>query len=61
MIKMNLELIIDDKEWKVEILNNDIKHPYYAVNLYNHTLYINYEDVDKAKYAVWQMYHGRNI
>jgi hypothetical protein len=52
---MNLELIINDDSWIVQILLDTKK--YYIVDPTNKKLYIAKLDVNQVKYDVWLNYH----
>lgn len=52
---MNLELLINNNSWNVQILADTKK--YYIVDLENKKLYIANLNVDQVKYSVWQNYH----
>jgi hypothetical protein len=52
---MNLELIINDDSWIVQILLDTKK--YYIVDSINKKLYISNLNVDQVKYSVWMNYH----
>lgn len=36
--------------------NIDKENPYFKVNPYTKTVYINYMPIEKVKYSVWQLY-----
>jgi len=52
-----LELIINNEDWKVIIEKDKSNKDYFAVNLLQKTLYVyNNFDINKAKYSTWLMY-----
>lgn len=53
----NLELIIDEHHWQVEIKKNDPKQ-YWSADTKNKKLIISNTDVDYSKRACWLQYHN---
>ena len=56
MSSINLELIIDDENWRIVLERTQDKESYYRVNTKTKTLLVHNYDLEKAKYQCWREY-----